>query len=167
MTRGASQEPFEGPRTIAVGGGCAAQKEDLARMYRLFQRIPRGLDPVADIFKKHVESEGMKLVKEVTEAMSSKKDRDAGAGLLPPRVWGTGLRVTQATQNSAKDRDAGAGLLPRVWGTGLKEVTQAMSFKKDRDARAGATLGLGGQGSRPPRPCKTPRRTGAPERGCS
>ena len=48
-------------------------------MYRLFQRIPRGLDPVADIFKKHVESEGMKLVKEVTEAMNSKKDKDAGA----------------------------------------------------------------------------------------
>lgn len=48
-------------------------------MYRLFQRIPRGLDPVADIFKKHVESEGMKLVKEVTEAMTSKKDKDAGA----------------------------------------------------------------------------------------
>lgn len=34
-------------------------------MYRLFQRIPKGLDPVADIFKEHVDSEGMKLVKEV------------------------------------------------------------------------------------------------------
>ena len=48
-------------------------------MYRLFQRIPRGLDPVAEIFRRHVESEGMKLVKEVTDAMQSKKEKDAGA----------------------------------------------------------------------------------------
>ncbi len=36
-------------------------------MYRLFQRIPKGLDPVAEIFKEHVDSEGMKLVKEVRD----------------------------------------------------------------------------------------------------
>jgi len=47
-------------------------------MYRLFQRIPRGLDPIAEIFKKHVESEGMKLVKDVTEAIQSKKEKEAG-----------------------------------------------------------------------------------------
>lgn len=41
------------------------QTDDLARMYRLFQRIPKGLDPVAEIFKEHVDTEGMKLVKEV------------------------------------------------------------------------------------------------------
>lgn len=34
------------------------QKSDLARMYKLFRRIPKGLDPMADIFKKHVEEEG-------------------------------------------------------------------------------------------------------------
>ena len=55
------------------------QKEDLARLYRLFQRVPKGLDPVADTFKKHVEAEGMKLVKEATEAMEARKDKDAGA----------------------------------------------------------------------------------------
>jgi len=65
--------------------GCAAllkddKTDDLARMYRLFQRIPRGLDPVADIFKEHVEGEGTKLVKEVTEAVESKKEKDAGKG---------------------------------------------------------------------------------------
>ncbi|CAL8463270.1 g2804 [Coccomyxa elongata] len=62
------------------------KKEDLARMYRLFQRIPKGLDPVADIFKKHVEAEGMKIVKEVTEAIESKKEKDAGK---PSRDSGT------------------------------------------------------------------------------
>ncbi|KAK9815921.1 hypothetical protein WJX72_012009 [[Myrmecia] bisecta] len=54
------------------------KKQDLARMYRLFQRIPKGLEPVADMFKKHVESEGMRLVKEVTEAANAKKDKDSG-----------------------------------------------------------------------------------------
>ncbi len=34
------------------------QKQDLARMYKLFKRIPKGLEPMADIFKKHVEEEG-------------------------------------------------------------------------------------------------------------
>jgi len=63
--------------------GCAAllrddKTEDLARMYRLFNRIPKGLDPVAEIFKKHVEGEGMALVKEVTEAANTRKEKDAG-----------------------------------------------------------------------------------------
>jgi hypothetical protein len=54
------------------------QTDDLARMYRLFSRITRGLDPIADCFKEHVESEGMKLVKEVAEAVEAKKEKDAG-----------------------------------------------------------------------------------------
>eukprot|EP00798_Chlamydomonas_sp_ICE-L_P016007 gene16007-22145_t len=63
--------------------GCSAllkddKTDDLARMYRLFQRIPRGLDPVAEIFKEHVEQEGNKLVKDVTEAVESKKEKDGG-----------------------------------------------------------------------------------------
>lgn len=41
-------------------------------MYRLFSRIPKGLDPVADAFKKHVEADGMALVKEATEANAAK-----------------------------------------------------------------------------------------------
>ena len=48
-------------------------------MYRLFQRIPKGLDPVAELFRKHVESEGMQRVKEATETAAAKKEKDAGA----------------------------------------------------------------------------------------
>ena len=48
-------------------------------MYRLFSRIPKGLEPVADAFKKHVEADGMALVKEATEAAAAK----AAAGELP------------------------------------------------------------------------------------
>ena len=36
----------------------APQKTDLSRMYRLFNRLPRGLEPMADIFRRHVEEEG-------------------------------------------------------------------------------------------------------------
>lgn len=31
--------------------------EDLGRMHRLFSRVPKGLDPIADIFKEHVDGE--------------------------------------------------------------------------------------------------------------
>ena len=51
-------------------------------MYRLFNRIPKGLEPIADMFKEHVEAEGMKRVKEATEAAEAKKEKDAGGG--PP-----------------------------------------------------------------------------------
>ncbi|XP_020275234.1 cullin-1-like isoform X2 [Asparagus officinalis] len=47
--------------------------EDLSRMYRLFCRITRGLDPVSLIFKQHVTSEGTALVKQAEDAASNKK----------------------------------------------------------------------------------------------
>mmetsp|Transcript_8359 Transcript_8359/g.21552 ORF Transcript_8359/g.21552 Transcript_8359/m.21552 type:complete len:763 (+) Transcript_8359:378-2666(+) len=52
--------------------GCAAllrddKKDDLARMYRLFSRIPKGKEPMAAIIKKHIEDEGMVLVNETNE----------------------------------------------------------------------------------------------------
>lgn len=43
-------------------------------MFRLFARIPKGLDPVAEAFRKHVEAEGLKLVKDVSEAVDQKKE---------------------------------------------------------------------------------------------
>ena len=62
--------------------GCAVllrddKTEDLARMFRLFKRIPAGLPPVADIFKKHVEKEGVTLVKQAEDAAGAKKDPGA------------------------------------------------------------------------------------------
>ncbi|RYR13223.1 hypothetical protein Ahy_B04g070339 isoform B [Arachis hypogaea] len=42
--------------------------EDLSRMFRLFSKIPRGLDPVSSIFKQHVTAEGMALVKLAEDA---------------------------------------------------------------------------------------------------
>ncbi len=47
--------------------------DDLARMFRLFGRVQNGLMPVAAIFKKHVEKEGVALVKQVEEALAAKK----------------------------------------------------------------------------------------------
>ncbi|KAJ8470418.1 hypothetical protein OPV22_024761 [Ensete ventricosum] len=47
--------------------------DDLSRMYRLFCRIPRGLDPVSQIFKQHVTAEGTALVKHAEDAASNKK----------------------------------------------------------------------------------------------
>ncbi|KAL4345670.1 hypothetical protein AHAS_Ahas11G0301600 [Arachis hypogaea] len=47
--------------------------EDLSRMFRLFSKIPKGLDPVSSIFKQHVTTEGMVLVKQAEDAASTKK----------------------------------------------------------------------------------------------
>lgn len=47
--------------------------EDLSRMFRLFSKIPRGLDPVSNIFKQHVTAEGTALVKLAEDAASTKK----------------------------------------------------------------------------------------------
>lgn len=65
--------------------GCAAllkdgKKEDIARMYRLFGRIRRGLEPMAEIFRKHVEEEGLKLVREAGEAAEARKEREPAGG---------------------------------------------------------------------------------------
>ncbi|KAK9084150.1 hypothetical protein Scep_030621 [Stephania cephalantha] len=47
--------------------------EDLSMMYRLYSRIPQGLDPVSNIFKQHVTAEGTALVKQAEDAASNKK----------------------------------------------------------------------------------------------
>ncbi|KHG15267.1 Cullin-1 -like protein [Gossypium arboreum] len=47
--------------------------EDLSRMFRLFSKIPRGLDPVSSTFKQHVTAEGTALVKLAEDAASTKK----------------------------------------------------------------------------------------------
>ncbi|XP_048440515.1 cullin-1 isoform X7 [Pyrus x bretschneideri] len=47
--------------------------DDLSRMFRLFSKIPRGLDPVSQIFKQHVTAEGTALVKQAEVAASNKK----------------------------------------------------------------------------------------------
>ncbi|KAK8693848.1 hypothetical protein V6N13_071415 [Hibiscus sabdariffa] len=56
--------------------GCRAllrddKVEDLSRMYRLYCKIPRGLDPVANIFKQHVTAEGAALVQQAEDAASN------------------------------------------------------------------------------------------------
>ncbi|KAK8635994.1 hypothetical protein V6N13_004705 [Hibiscus sabdariffa] len=59
-----------------VHSGCRAllrddKVEDLSRMSRLYCKIPRGLDPVANIFKQHVIDEGTALVQQAKDATSN------------------------------------------------------------------------------------------------
>nr|GMD13041.1 cullin-1-like [Ipomoea batatas] len=59
--------------------GCRAllrddKVEDLSRMYRLFLKITKGLDLVANMFKQHVTAEGMVLVQQAEDAASSKAE---------------------------------------------------------------------------------------------
>ena len=57
--------------------GCTAllrdgKTEDLSRMYSLFSLVEKGKDPIAKIFKQHIEGEGMVLVKEAEQAAERK-----------------------------------------------------------------------------------------------
>jgi cullin 1 len=63
--------------------GCRAllrddKVEDLSRMYRLYHKIPKGLDPVSTIFKQHVTAEGTALVQQAEDAASSQAANGAG-----------------------------------------------------------------------------------------
>ena len=48
------------------------KQEDLARMFRLYSRVQNGLQPVAAVYKKHCEKEGLALVKEAEDALGAK-----------------------------------------------------------------------------------------------
>ncbi|KAK4418166.1 Cullin-1 [Sesamum alatum] len=52
--------------------------EDLSRMYRLFQRIPKGLEHVANTFRQHVSGEGVVVIQQAEDAAIQK--------VLVPRV---------------------------------------------------------------------------------
>ncbi|XP_062017965.1 cullin-1-like [Rosa rugosa] len=53
--------------------------EDLSRMFRLYHKIPKGLEPVANVFKQHVTDEGKALVQQAEDAASSQQGSN-GAG---------------------------------------------------------------------------------------
>ncbi|KAJ3702032.1 hypothetical protein LUZ61_005737 [Rhynchospora tenuis] len=61
--------------------------EDLSRMFRLFSKINRGLDPVSQMFKEHVTSEGMALVKQAEDAASNKKEEKRDVVGLQEQVF--------------------------------------------------------------------------------
>lgn len=63
--------------------GCRAllrddKVDDLSRMYRLYHKIPRGLEPVANIFKQHVTAEGNALVQQAEDAATNQAANTAG-----------------------------------------------------------------------------------------
>ncbi|CAA7061302.1 unnamed protein product [Microthlaspi erraticum] len=61
--------------------GCGAllrddKVDDLSRMYRLYQPIAKGLEPVADVFKQHITAEGNALIKQAEDAATSSGVQD-------------------------------------------------------------------------------------------
>jgi cullin 1 len=60
-------------------------------MFRLFKRIPSGLPPVADIFKKHVEKEGVTLVKQAEDTATGRGLHSSTFRLNFSAFCGTGV----------------------------------------------------------------------------
>ncbi|GKV04954.1 hypothetical protein SLEP1_g17031 [Rubroshorea leprosula] len=52
--------------------------DDLSRMYRLYHKIPKGLEQVANVFKQHVTNEGTDLVQQAEDAASSQMKQTPG-----------------------------------------------------------------------------------------
>ena len=71
---------FETELLEKENSGCAAlliddKTEDLSRMFRLFSSVPKGLQPIADIFKAHIQKEGMALVTSADQAAATMKEK--------------------------------------------------------------------------------------------
>ncbi|VVA89777.1 unnamed protein product [Arabis nemorensis] len=63
--------------------GCRAllrddKTDDLSRMYRLYNKIPQQLDPVTELFKKHVTAEGNFLIKQAEDAAANQAASTGG-----------------------------------------------------------------------------------------
>ncbi|KAL3525530.1 hypothetical protein ACH5RR_013902 [Cinchona calisaya] len=53
--------------------------DDLSRMYRLFNKVPKGLDLVANLFKQHVTDEGRVLVQQAEDAANKRAETVGGS----------------------------------------------------------------------------------------
>ena len=106
--------------------GCAAmlrddKTEDLARVFRLFKRVPSGLPPVAEIFKKHVEREGSGLVERADEVATSKKE--AKTAKKEGAKYGTG--VVNATGSMPPGATPGDAATPGPTPDAKKKLSSA------------------------------------------
>ncbi|KAJ8444726.1 hypothetical protein Cgig2_030400 [Carnegiea gigantea] len=64
--------------------GCRAllkddKVEDLSRMYRLYSKVTKGLEPIGNIFKQHITDEGTALVQQAEDAAMSKAENTGGS----------------------------------------------------------------------------------------
>lgn len=129
---------YEAQLLAKEGSGAAAllrddKTDDLARMHRLFSRIPKGLDPVADAFKEHVEAEGAKLVKEAASAAEARREKDRDAG-KPSRDGGGGheqayVRAVVALHDKYVGYVGGCFANSSLFHKALKEAFEAFCNK--------------------------------------
>ena len=63
------------------GSGCRVllmneMLDDLSRMYRLFSRVPNGLNPIADVLRQHILNLGNEKIDQRTTRNEAKEDKD-------------------------------------------------------------------------------------------
>ncbi|KAK9758085.1 hypothetical protein RND81_01G205800 [Saponaria officinalis] len=76
---------FENQLLEKENSGCRAllrddKVEDLSRMYRLYSKVAKGLEPIGKIIKQHITDEGTALVQLAEDAASSKAENAAAGG---------------------------------------------------------------------------------------
>ncbi|KAF9604482.1 hypothetical protein IFM89_006804 [Coptis chinensis] len=63
------------------------KEEDLSRMFRLYSKIDKGLELISAIFKEHVSSVGLALIKEAADGTRDKKVENRGNAGLQEKVF--------------------------------------------------------------------------------
>lgn len=79
------------------------KQDDLLRLYRLYSRVPLGLNPVGAILKAHIQKEGMELVREQQARLDSSK-ASVDTPKTPTNDGGHGLNDAAISGASSMER---------------------------------------------------------------
>ena len=85
------ENEYSGCHALLMGD----KKDDLSRMYKLFRRVPKGLEPVANIFKQHVTSKGLLIFKWVKDAVNNNADRSDIDAAIQEHGHGFGEKIIE------------------------------------------------------------------------
>ena len=123
--------------------GCAAlliddKKDDLARMFRLFSAVPKGLVPIASIFKSHVQKEGMSLVTPTEQArlaMKKKGEKPSATTSVEQMFTRNAIDLYDKYNSYVKDCFGASALFNRA----LKEALNTFATRASPATSTGAT----------------------------
>lgn len=81
------------------------KKEDLQRLYKLYQRVPQGLPPIGNILKMHIQKEGMELVRE-QQARIDSSSKSASSSTPQASLSSAGNPKTPSSSDAAMSSSA-------------------------------------------------------------
>eukprot|EP00889_Picochlorum_renovo_P001901 jgi/Picre1/28931/NNA_004326.t1 len=104
--------------------------EDINRMFRLFSRLPEGLEPMSKVFKAYIEEKGSDLIRQLDTANAQKSNKDAADHTFIKKryLYMTPLRALRYFE----ERGASKLAEDDMDGT-LDKVVKFLAYISDRD----------------------------------